>query len=114
MKIDILVTPRKYRVGLKKQIEISDCGKVYPVADEQLTFVTPSGREYDVAAKSWGFYATPSVNKRLTGQGFKTALVKNSEGRIYVMLVEKDRLMAFQTYLDEEKQVVVEWLDERR
>lgn len=100
-------------MGLKKQIEISDCGRVELGADEQVTFVTPSGKEYDVAAKSWGFYATPSINKRLREQGFKTALVKNSRGRFYVMLVDPDRMAEFEAYLQEEKQAVEEWLDER-
>ena len=113
MEIQIKDPPRKYRCGLHNQIEINDCGEVYPEQNEQLTFFTKSGKEYDVTAKDWGFYATPSVNGRLVRQGFKTALVSNSRGQYFIMIVEGDKMEAFQVYLDEEKQAVVEWLDER-
>lgn len=105
--------PRTFRVGRDRAIEIADCGRVYLSADEQVTFETPSGREYDVAAKSWGFYATPSVNGRLKDQGFKAALVRNEQGRLFVMLVEGDRMADFEAYCRDESQTVVEWLDER-
>ncbi len=113
MKIEIKDPPRKFSVGTQKKLEISDCGKVRLEPGEQVTFVTASGREYDVAAKSWGFYATPSVNGRLKQQGFKSALVRNPEGRYYIMLVESEKVQEFQTYLASEKAVLEEWLDER-
>lgn len=105
--------PRKFNVGIQNQVEISDCGKVELEANEQITFVTSSGREHDVAAKTWGFYATSSVNGRLVDQGFKTAFVRNSIGRYYVMLVDRKRISEFEEYLRSEKQVLDEWLDER-
>jgi len=105
--------PRRFNVGIHNQIEISDCGKVKLEAEEQITFITSSGREHDVAAKTWGFYATASVNGRLVDQGFKTAFVRNSIGRYYVMLVDRKRIPEFEEYLRVEKQVLEEWLDER-
>ena len=81
--------------------------------DEQVTFVTSSKKEHDFCAKPWGFYATPSINGRLVGQGFKTALVKNSFGKYYIMVVDLDRMDAFEAYLEEEEQQVQQWLDER-
>ena len=54
-----------------------------------ISFCTDDGSEYDVVAKEWGFYATPSINARLIDQGFKTALVKNTKNRFYIMLVKK-------------------------
>ncbi len=105
--------PRKFRVGLKNQFEISDCGCIRLNSDEQVTFMTERGREYDVTAKPWGFYATPSVNGRLKRFGFKTALVRNSKGQYYVMIVEPEKIDAFNEYIKEEKQTVVEWLDEK-
>ncbi len=105
--------PRPFRVGLDRSIELKDCGRVRLEADEQITFVTPGGREHDFAAKSWGFYATPSVNGRLVQQGFKTALVRSSVGRIYVMVVDRNRLPDFETYCRAERQEILEWLDER-
>lgn len=113
MKFVPVDPPRTFRVGLDQSIEMSDCGRVHLAADEQVTFVTPSGREHDVAAKSWGFYAAPSINGRLADHGFKTALVRNSQGRYYVMVVERDRIDDFNAYLRAERQEVCEWLDER-
>ena len=113
MEIQIKDPPRKYRCGPQNQVEISDCGEVYPEPNEQLTFFTKSGKEYDVAAKDWGFYATPSINSRLIKEGFRTAIVKNSQDRYYIMIVERDKMEEFQAYLDKYKQEVMEWLDER-
>ena len=105
--------PRKFRAGLQAQIEVSDCGRVRLAPDELVTFVTPSGKQHDFSAKVWGFYATPSVNGRLKDQGFKTALVRNSQGRYYVMVVDRDHLGDFHEYLRSERQEICEWLDER-
>ena len=81
--------------------------------DEQITFITENGNEYDVARKCWGFYATPSINGRLKTFGFKTALTQNSFGKNYVMLVEKTKITEFYRYLEEDKLRLIEWLDER-
>lgn len=113
MKFVPVEPPRQFRVGLDQSIEVSDCGRVHLEADEQVTFVTPTGREHDFVAKSWGFYATPSINGRLAQQGFKTALVRNSQGRYYVLVVEEDRIEDFHEYLRIERQELCEWLDER-
>ena len=64
--------PREFEVGYGETIVMRDCGRVELDADEQVTFTTESGAEYDVARKSWGFYATPSLNGRLTGFGLRT------------------------------------------
>ncbi|MBP9864906.1 MAG: hypothetical protein KBC91_00740 [Candidatus Omnitrophica bacterium] len=113
MKFEPKNPPRKFKVGDEKLIEISDCGQLELSPDEQVTFVTPSGKEYDVARKNWGFYATPSVNGRLARQGFKTALVRNSHGMVYIMIVDIDRRQEFETYMSQEKSVIEAWLDER-
>ena len=113
MKSDLKDPPRSFFVGADAQIEIRDCGQVFLEADEQITFVGPSGKEHDFTAKAWGFYATPSVNGRLRDQGFKTALVRNSHDKCYVMVVDVDEMEAFETYLATEKNEVLEWLDER-
>lgn len=104
---------RVFQVGLDQQISISDCGRVYLEPDEQVTFVTPAGKEHDFVAKSWGFYATPSINGRLADQGFKTALVKNSFGKYYIMVVDPDKMADFNAYLKIERHEIAEWLDER-
>lgn len=113
MRIAATNPPRRFRVGITKQIEISDCARICLNADEQVTFVTATNKEHDFAAKSWGFYATPSINGRLRDQGFKTALVRNSQGRLYVMVVELAHIEDFRDYITSEKNDIVEWLDER-
>ncbi len=112
MKADFKEVPRPFKVGLDQQITIKDCGKIHLDPDEQVTFVTPQGAEYDLARKSWGYYATPSVNDRLKRFGFKTALVRNSKGQVYIMLVEQDRVAEFEQYLAAEKNFLQQWLDE--
>ncbi len=104
---------RVFQVGLDQQISISDCGRIYLEPDEQVTFVTQAGKEHDFVAKNWGFYATPSINGRLADQGFKTALVKNSFGKYYIMVVDPDKMADFKAYLKIERHEIAEWLDER-
>jgi len=113
MKINIKNPPRKYQGGFNTSVEISDCGEIHAEANEQLTFHTESAKEYDITAKNWGFYATPSINGRLIDQGFKTALVKNCCDKYYIMLVDTNKLNEFHHYLLEDKQTLIEWLDER-
>lgn len=113
MKFSLKNPPRVFRVGAEGHIEISDCGDIELEANEQVTFLTPSGKAHDFAAKSWGFYGTPSVNGRLKDQGFKTALVRNAFGKIYIMVVDENEMQAFTSYLAEEKNDLLEWLDER-
>ncbi len=112
MKIVEKKPARDFWVGLDKSVKISDCAQVYLQSDEQVTFVTPEGKEHDFCAKSWGFYATPSVNSRLKNAGFKTALVQNSKKQCYIMVVDKDKLDDFNAYLQSDQNHVVQWLDE--
>ena len=105
--------PRRYNVGIDNKIEISDHGKIFLDNNEQITFVRKDGKEHDFASKSWGFYATPSINGRLKTFGLKTALMKNSFNKYYIVIVDLNKMDEFEKYLNIEKQVLVEWLDER-
>jgi hypothetical protein len=104
--------PREFEVGFDKKGVIKDCGSVFLSPDEQVTLKTNKGAEYDVTRKSWGFYATPSINGRLSSFGFRTALVKNRIKRYFVMLVEKGHEKEFQEYIDQEPLDIVAWLDD--
>ena len=86
-------------------------GTVYLAPDEQLTFITKSKKRYDVARKNWGFYATPSINSRLKKEGFKTALVKNTLNRIFVMIIERKKISLFKKYCKNQNQKIILWLD---
>ncbi len=110
MKIEEKNPAREYTVGANANITIKDVGDVYLEADEQLTFVTDAGSRYDFCKKSWGFYATPSINSRLEAENFVTALVMNSQNRLYVMVVDRAKITDFRDYLSKENQKVAAWL----
>ncbi|MBM09240.1 MAG: hypothetical protein CMF69_06650 [Magnetovibrio sp.] len=104
--------PRTFNVGKTGTITLSDMGLVFLDPDEQLTFATDSGTEFDVARKNFGYYATPSLNGRLPAKGLRPALTRNEAGRFYVLLVEAGREAQFEHYLKDEEQTLVAWLDE--
>jgi hypothetical protein len=112
MKIELKKHPRIFTVGANNQIRIIDYGKIHLNADELVTFITDAGKQYDIVAKKWGFYATPSVNSRLKKEGFKTALVRNKAGKYFIMIVDNEKIKDFKQYLSSEKSEVEVWLDE--
>lgn len=112
MKFDENKPPRSFMVGNAVKFNMNDCGSVHLDPDEQVTFVTASGAEYDVAAKDWGFYATPSLNGRLQQFGLRGVLIRNrGTGRYFVLLVEREREARFNAYCVQENLAVVAWLD---
>lgn len=115
MKIAVKNPPRSFPVkGAGIEDVLHDCAHIQLEANEQVTFVTPGGAEYDVARKFWGYYATPSTNGRLKSFNFRTALVRASTGRFFVMLVEADKIEGFLEYLTTDKQALVCWLDDEK
>jgi SAM-dependent methyltransferase len=112
MKFSIQDPPRKFEVGLGERIEISDCGKLELGNDEQITFVSAKGTEYDVCRKEWGYYATPSLNDRLVKFKLKAVLVKGPSTKYYILLVESGRSELFERYLKVEQLQIVTWLDQ--
>jgi len=114
MNIKLHKPPRTFTVGFEIKRTMQDCGRIELDDDEQVTFTTPGGAEYDVAKKSWGFYATPSLNGRLVNFGLRAVVVKNRIGRYFVLLVEKGKEPLFETYVHEEQLVIVCWLDSEK
>ncbi len=113
MKFTPIDPPRKFEVsGVGVKLMLSDCGRVALDADEQVTFTTVAGGEYDVTRKDWGFYATPSLNGRLKSFGLRAALVLSGFGRLFLMLVEKGKEEAFLAYVATDHQRILCWLDE--
>ena len=111
MKIEAKNPPRVYQVGRSVTVNMRDCGAVHLDPDEQLTFKTESGAEYDLARKDWGFYATPSLNGRLQQFGLRAVLVKNLIGRFFVLLVERGKEALFDQYVAVEELQIIAWLD---
>ncbi|HZS84268.1 MAG TPA: hypothetical protein VFA50_15445 [Stellaceae bacterium] len=104
--------PRVFTVGNAGPIAMKDCGTLRLAADEQVTLLTESGAEYDVARKEWGFYATPSLNGRLEGFGLRAVLIQNrGTKRYFVLLVERGHEDGFERYLAAENLRIVHWLD---
>ncbi len=111
MRFQPLDPPRRFTVGFGPTAEMTDCGRVDLAPDEQVTFCTPAGGEYDVARKTWGFYATPSLNRRLPSFGLRGVLVKNRRAHFFVLLVEQGREAEFHDYCQTQRIRVVCWLD---
>ncbi len=101
MKIKKNKIARKFKVGITK-ITLKDLGKIYLNKNEQVTFIRKKS-EFDIVKKSWGYYATPSINKRLKKFNFRTFITKNSQKSVYVMIVHKDKFKDFKKYLKGEK-----------
>jgi len=110
MKANLKSRPRVFEV---KGHEVKDFGKIFLGDGEMVSFVTKSGRECDFAARDWGFYLGPSLNSRLKKEGFKTALVINEKGQVYVLAVERGKMRKFKKYLKAGQDIrIICWLDE--
>ncbi len=105
-------SPRTFQVGADQQIQMTDCARIELKLNEQVTFVTESGSEYDVARTEFGYYATPSLNERLREHGFRAVLTKNKRGRFYIMLVEQDKEDVLARYLSTQDMKLVCRLDD--
>jgi hypothetical protein len=101
-------SPREFTVG---PYSIEDHGKVVLSPIEMVSLVA-NGSECDVTRHEWGYYLGSSVNDRLANEGFKSALVMNPDGKVFINVVERDKIDAFASYLDENDSTVLCWLDE--
>lgn len=108
MRVRPLDPPRSFMVG---DIRITHAADVELADDEQITFTTASGTEFDVVRKAWGYYATPSLNRRLPEHGLRPALCRAPDGRMSVLLCEKDKDESFVAYLREQGMENLGWLD---
>lgn len=110
MKVDRRDPPRRFTV---RGQTIAHTADIELAADEQVTFVTGSGTEYDVARKAWGYYATPSLNGRLVDFNLRAVLVKSDlVERFYIHLVERGREAEHAAYCRDLSVRVVLWLDD--
>jgi len=67
-------------------------------------------KEYDVVKKNWGYYVTPSINKRLKFYGYSVAIIKNLHGKYFICIVNVDKRRDFYQYLKKDKQKIILWL----
>lgn len=111
MQINAFAEPRRFPVGVA-EIELSHVANIGLQPDEMVTFISAGHREYDVTAKDWGYYATPSVGGRLRQFGMRAALMRNVDTRqVFVVLVFDDKILAWRQYMEVERQELVMWLD---
>ena len=108
MKLKIKNKPRKFKVGIKK-VTLKHFGEIYLKSNNQVTFINKKS-EFDIVKKNWGYYATPSVNKRLKRFGFRTFLTQNRYKSIYVMLVHKEKVKEFRKHLKDDKIKIIKEL----
>jgi hypothetical protein len=116
MNIKAQEPPRQFEVGTSG-ITLSHCADIELAPDELVTFVTSGGAEYDVTRKSWGYYATPSIDGRLADNGFRAALVQNVDTQQrFVVIVDKSRVDEWHEYNRLQRLQILMWLDnnERR
>tara|TARA_B100001063_G_scaffold246018_1_gene283636 strand:+ start:2754 stop:3095 length:342 start_codon:yes stop_codon:yes gene_type:complete len=97
---------------LKGKIKLTHKADLILKNNELITFKS-NDSEYDVVKKDWGYYATPSLNKRLLGFNLKTALVINKiTGNLFVVLVHNKLKKKFFAYAKKENLKVLIWLNE--
>ena len=111
MRYTPIEPPRSFEVGLRGQVQMKDCARLQLEPDEQVTFVTESGAEFDVARKGFGYYATPSLNGRLRSFGLRAVLVRSRVGQYFILLVERGMDDAFSRYAAEHELRLVCWMD---
>lgn len=103
---------RIFKVGNKKNISIKHVANIILSNNEQVTFLINKNKEYDIVKKDWGFYATPSINGRLIDNNYKTALVKNRDLKLYILIVQKNKMKIFKKYLKVNNLKIIIWLND--
>ena len=112
MKFVPTIPPRVYSAGIDQKVMIKDTGWLWLLPDEQVTVKTEAGAELDITRKSFGFYATPSLNGRLPEFGLRAVLVRNKQGRYFLLLIEDGKHEEFQRYIEEQQLDQILWLDD--
>ena len=108
MKIDQINPKRNFKCG--ENVLISHVANIRLEPDELITFKNDQSKEYDVVCKDWGYYATPSINKRLKRNGYRVAITRNKEGSIYIVIVDEKKIDLWLKYNKDENQELVKWL----
>lgn len=102
---------RQFKVGKKNSIKISHVANISLKKDEMVTF-KDDAREFDFGKKNWGYYGSPSLNKRLKSFGYMAALVKNKVlGTYNIMTVNVKKKEIFLKYLKSEDMRVICWVN---
>ena len=112
----ILKKNKKFNTKSKQNTSIVLIDKIELQKNEQITFfekLSGKTREYDVVKKSWGYYATPSINKRLKKFHYECALINNNQNKFFICLVSREMKKQFRLYLKKDEQELVCWLNDK-
>lgn len=101
---------RRFIVGINRDIVITHKSTVTLGRDELITIKDTSSNEYDVLCKDFGFYLTPSINKRLSNNNFKLCIVRNESMEYYILIVDKNKVSKFSDYCKQERLILVNWI----
>tara|TARA_Y100000816_G_C25971445_1_gene506927 strand:- start:299 stop:640 length:342 start_codon:yes stop_codon:yes gene_type:complete len=95
---------RQWKVGLKNDILISEKCIIQLMNNEQISFSSKNFKNTDneICKKKWGYYLTPSVNKRLKKYKHKVFILENSSKNFYLALVKNSNFFDFKKYCKNE------------
>jgi len=75
--------------------------KINLKSDQQITLINGKS-EYDIAKKNWGFYVTPSIQKRLKKFNLEVYLISKSNN-YFLCLVKQKKKRLFKSFLLKKK-----------
>ena len=96
---------RTWKVGLKNNIKITEKANIKLKINEQISFysLTFNKVENEICKKNWGYYLTPSINKRLKKYDHKIFILKNSKKNSFLATVNNSKLKEVKKYCKDEK-----------
>ena len=106
---------RKFLVGKNKNISLVDKGSIFLKNNENISIQFNSKMNFDIVKKNWGFYALPSINKRLKKFKLNAVIVESKNFKnFFILLVAKDKkkISAFKDYCKKENLKIIIWLND--
>jgi len=71
--------------------------------------------EYDIARKSWGYYVTPSLQKRCKSNSLNGAIIFNKKNnQTNFVLVNSKKKTLFKRYLDNNDYKIITWVNDNK
>lgn len=104
---------RNFNTKSKLDTQITVLKHIFLKKNQQITFVEKKKKEYDIVKKEWGYYATPSINRRLKKFGYECLIIKNRQNKFFLCIVNKDLKKKFKLYLKQDDQKIVCWLNNK-
>ena len=90
-------------MGKKENIKIYEKAKIELNQNEQISFIDKNGCDiYEICKKTWGFYLSPSINKRLKNYNHKIYLTKDKFNKVFIMAVSLNQIKKFKFYCKSE------------